>query len=274
MTKLQALREAYARAVVPAAGPIRQRLVEAFAAVAREDFLGPPPWLVLNHGPTWTRDAAQLYQDVLVSLAPDRGINNGQPSLHAQCLAACAPQPGESVVHVGAGSGYYTAILAVLVGRAGSVLAFETEADLAERARQQLQPWPQVRVIAGSAVDAPLPAADLIYVSAGVSDLPGGWLDALKPGGRLLLPLTPDLGWGVMLLITRLDRTRWAASVLARVAFIDCVGGRDPDAAASLAQALRTRSPDAVRSLRRHQPPDRSAWCVGRDWWLSTAEPG
>lgn len=274
MTTLQARREAYARAAVPAAGPIRQRLVEAFAAVAREDFLGPPPWLVLNDGPHWTSDAAQLYQDVLVSLAPDRGINNGQPSLHAQCLAACAPQPGESVVHVGAGSGYYTAILAVLVGRAGSVLAFEIEADLAERARRQLQPWPQVRVVTGSAVDAPLPAADVIYVSAGVSDLPGGWLDALKPGGRLVLPLTPDLGWGVMLLIKRLDRTRWAASVLAHVAFIDCVGGRDPDAAESLAQALRTRSSDAVRSLRRHQPPDRSAWCVGRDWWLSTAEPG
>ena len=274
MTPLQARREAYARAIVPAAGPIRPRLVEAFASVAREDFLGPPPWLILGDGPAWSSDAAELYDDVLVGLAPDRGINNGQPSLHARCLAACAPQPGESVVHVGAGSGYYTAILAVLVGPSGSVLAFEIEADLAERARRQLQPWPQVRVVAGSAVDAALPAADVIYVNAGVSDLPGTWLDALNPGGRLVLPLTPDLGFGVMLAITRLDRQRWAASVLAHVAFIDCVGARDPVAAAALAQALRTRSSDEVRSLRRHQPPDHSAWCVGRDWWLSTAAPG
>ena len=34
-------------------------------------------------------------------------------------IAAAAPQPGEHVVHVGAGVGYYTAILAELVGRYG-----------------------------------------------------------------------------------------------------------------------------------------------------------
>jgi hypothetical protein len=47
---------------------------------------------------------------------------------------AAAPQPGEHVVHVGAGVGYYTAILAELVGVAGRVKAIEFDAELAARA--------------------------------------------------------------------------------------------------------------------------------------------
>jgi hypothetical protein len=46
-------------------------------------------------------------------------------------------------------------------------------------------------VHAQSGLDGPLPSADVIYVNAGVTDVPAVWLDALTPGGRLVLPLTP-----------------------------------------------------------------------------------
>jgi protein-L-isoaspartate(D-aspartate) O-methyltransferase len=46
----------------------------------------------------------------VIGILPERNLNNGQPSLHAALIAAAAPQPGEHVVHVGAGLGYYTAI--------------------------------------------------------------------------------------------------------------------------------------------------------------------
>jgi protein-L-isoaspartate(D-aspartate) O-methyltransferase len=133
MEPLQAVRNFYARLVVGTAGSTDQRLISAFASVEREHYVGKRPW------PIWvgsgylvapSDDPAFLYQDFLVGLSTDRKINNGQPSLHARCLSAVAPAEGESVVHIGAGTGYYTAILATSVGSSGKVIAYEVEADL------------------------------------------------------------------------------------------------------------------------------------------------
>lgn len=273
---LQTCREAYAQAIVPGGATAGSRLIAAFAATPREDFLGPPPWRLLSNpaeGPTLADDPRLLYQDVLVAIAPERGINNGQPSLHARCIAACAPAAGETVLHIGAGTGYFSAILADLAGSGGQVQAYEIETDLAARAAAALQPWPQVQVLAASASDAVLPPADVIYVCAGATQPMPNWLDALKPGGRLVFPLTPDQGFGGMLMITRLDAQRHAAKMLMRVAFIPCIGARDEASAAALSAALANRPFDAVRSLRRDNSPDATAWCVGQGWWLSTAEP-
>jgi len=59
---------------------------------------------------------------------------------------------------VGAGTGYYTAILAMLVGAGGHVDAYEIEADLAARAAANLSSLPQVSVHAQSALQPNLPA--------------------------------------------------------------------------------------------------------------------
>ncbi|MCX2862910.1 protein-L-isoaspartate(D-aspartate) O-methyltransferase [Paucibacter sp. PLA-PC-4] len=195
-----------------------------------EDYLGPGPWPVFigsGYLPTISNDPGLLYQDVLIGLAPERGISNGQPSLHARCLAA--PASGETVLHIGAGTdtGYYTAVLANLVGPDGSVPAYEIEADLAARARQNLS-WAgeRVEVVAASASAGPLPASDVIYVNAGATHPLAAWLDALKIGGRLIIPLTPDTGMGCMLRVTRLGERSYAATALMRVAFIPCIGAR------------------------------------------------
>ena len=47
-------------------------------------------------------------------------LNNGEPSLHATSMAAADPAASETVVHIGAGTGYYTAILASVRGEAGN----------------------------------------------------------------------------------------------------------------------------------------------------------
>ena len=99
-------------------------------------------------------------QDVVVGLATERLINNGEPSLHARCLGALAPKPGEHVLHVGAGTGYYSAVLAELVGEAGRVEAYEIEADIAARAAANLGDRPNVKVHGRSGADGPLPGCD------------------------------------------------------------------------------------------------------------------
>jgi protein-L-isoaspartate(D-aspartate) O-methyltransferase len=274
VSSLASLRLAYARRTLALGGVEDRALQRAFAAVPREDFVGPPPWRLVadvDFGSETTDDPARLYGDALVSLAPARGINNGQPSLHAQCLAAVHPVPGERVLHIGAGTGYYTAILAELVGPAGAVVAYEIEPDLAALAARALAGRPQATVRADSATVGVMPVSDVIYVNAGVSDLPESWLDALAPGGRMVLPFTADGGVGAMLVIAHDRPGHYRAHFFDRVAFIDCVGARDAQQAADLAQALNSRSLGAVRSLRRHGVPDASCWLAGRGWWLSTA---
>ena len=106
-----------------AAGLVDRRVEAAFAAVRRENFLGHGPWQILRwdrgYEPSPGRDPVYLYDNVVVAIMPERHLNNGQPSFLAALIASAAPRPGEHAVHIGAGVGYYTAILAHLVGRTG-----------------------------------------------------------------------------------------------------------------------------------------------------------
>jgi protein-L-isoaspartate(D-aspartate) O-methyltransferase len=141
------LRAFYAQLVTARAGARDPRVEAAFAAVPRENFVGMAPWFLSVFPPggpasvyveTPDDDPAFLYADVLVALDPSRGVNNGEPSLHARCLDALALRPSETVLHVGAGTGYYTALLAHLVAPGGTVYAYEIDPDLAARAAANL----------------------------------------------------------------------------------------------------------------------------------------
>jgi protein-L-isoaspartate(D-aspartate) O-methyltransferase len=274
VTSIQDHRSFYANFIARSVGSSDERLIAAFASAEREHYVGDGPWSVFvnsSYISTVSTDPCLLYQDIVVGLATDRGINNGQPTLHARCLAACAPAVGESVVHVGAGTGYYTAILSELVGSTGHVTAYEIESDLAERARENLRHVPNAEVVAASATDGTVPAADVIYVSAGATHPLPTWLDALTVGGRLIFPLTPNQGFGVMLLVTRLVADDYAASVVLPVAFIACAGARDDATSQALTTSIHTRSIFGTKSLRRGTVPDATACCVGAGWWLSSS---
>ena len=283
--ELQTQRVFFANLVASAAGAAKnERLISAFSNTPREKYLGPGPWRIFAGGnllETPSGDPAYLYQDVVVAIAPDRGINNGQPVLHAVCLAGLAVQPGETIVHIGAGTGYYTAILAQLAGPDGHVDAYEIEEDLAKRAAANLSEFTNVTVYHRNATQAPLPPCDVIYVNAGATSPLNLWLDALRPKGRLLFPLTPDHGpggapgHGAMLLVTRnTDSTEtFAAHFLTLAMFIPCIGARDEATAAKLAESFKRGDARNVRSLRRNSSPDQSSWCAGDNWWLSTAGP-
>lgn len=272
MADLTEARAFYAKLVAARGGVDDARVIAAFAAAPRERFVGAGPWKLFTPGgylETPNNDPLYLYQDVLVALAEERGINNGEPSLHAKLMAAAVVQPGERVLHVGAGTGYYSAILAELVGADGRVEAYEIENDLAALAAAHCTPWPRVRVHARSASEPPLPASDVIYVNAGATQPMPAWLDALNDKGRLIFPLTSAQGQGVMLLVTRVGEA-FNARILSGAAFIPCVGAIDEKASTGLFKALASGGAGNVRSLRRGGEPDASAWLVGDGWWLST----
>jgi protein-L-isoaspartate(D-aspartate) O-methyltransferase len=277
--RVQSLRIFFAYLVTANAGiPAGSELEAAFASTPREQFVGAPPWKIFTprgYIESASDDPAVLYQDVVVSLGTDAPLNNGQPTLHAYCLNALNLRKSEHVLHVGAGSGYYTTILAKLVGESGLVDAYEIEPELAQRASANLAQLPQVRVHTRSGAAGTLPACDAIYVNAGATEPLALWLDALKPRGRLLFPLTPASGAGAMLLVTRPDQPQpgeeiFAARFLTQVAFVPCVGARDEAMAKKLTKAFRNRNWSKVKSLRRNDAPDRSCWLAGDGWWLST----
>jgi protein-L-isoaspartate(D-aspartate) O-methyltransferase len=249
-------------------------IARVFASTPREAFVGPPPWRIFGEREDRSEvidDPALLYRDVLVQLKGEAAINNGQPSLHAICMTALHVRPGETAVHVGAGTGYYTAMLAQLVGPSGRVEAYEIENDLAWRAAENLRGMSWVRVHAGSGTVGPLPECDVLYVSAGATAPLAVWLDALRVGGRLLFPLTPDDGAGAMLLVTRWPE-RYAARFVCGAKFVGCAGARDAVTEKRVAECFRRGHAARVRSLRRDDAPDETAWCVGDGWWLSMAE--
>jgi protein-L-isoaspartate(D-aspartate) O-methyltransferase len=283
MERLEAHRKFYAELITASVGVEKGdgRLAAAFAAVPREKFVGPGPWKVFagaGYIETPTDDPAFLYQDVVVGIAPERRINNGQPLLHAACLAALQVKEGARVVHVGAGTGYYTALLARLAGATGSVVAYEVEKDLAGRAANNLADVANVKVEARSGAEAKLPECDAIYVSAGATAPMDAWLDALRPSGRLLFPLTPNdgpggaRGVGGILLVTRGAKEEFGARFICPTAFIACVGARDEETAAKLSEAFKKGNWREVKSLRRGTEPDDTCWVAGKRWWLSTSE--
>lgn len=267
-----AVRLFYADLVTAKGGVRDEALKAAFAQTPRERFAGPGPWRIFTPAgyiDTPSADPSFLYQDVVVGLATERLINNGEPSLHARCLAALAAQPGEHVLHVGAGTGYYSALLAELVGAQGLVEAYEIEADIAARAAANLSDRANVRVHSRSGSDGPLPKCDGIYVNAGATAPVAAWLDALNDGGRLLFPLTPDEGLGGMLLVRR-NGARFDARIISWAMFIPCIGARDAAQSRRLAEAFQRRDIGRVRSLRRDGAADASCWVQGEGWWLST----
>jgi protein-L-isoaspartate(D-aspartate) O-methyltransferase len=253
----------------------RPAIEQAFATVERERFAGPGPWSIMVVGSgymiTPDDDPAFLYQDTLVALDPDRGINIGQPSWHALWLDAVDVRRGETVLQVGAGTGYYTAILAQLVGPNGRVHAYEIDPGLAARASKNLEDLRQIEVKAQSAIADDLPKADVIYVCAGVTQPSWAWLDAMRTGARMLFPLQSPEGVGGMLLLTRpAQGPRWPARFVSRARFVCCDGLQDPDAGRRLSAAFSSHW-DQVKSFRIDDARDDTCWYAGDGWWLSTA---
>jgi len=266
-----------------------QELVEAFARVPREKFIGPGPWQV---GSAEVRalaaaglgratyvpvdDARHLYHNVVVVIDAARDINNGQPSALAHWISALELQPGNRVYHLGCGVGYYTAIIAEVVGPTGSVVGTEIDSELAARARENLSTYTNVEVHSVDGGEFDPGECDAMLINAGVTHPHPLWLDRLREGGRLVLPITlatsETLGAGLMTKIVR--RTNgFSARGVTPVGIYSCKSVRDPELEPLVRTALTTQGLLRVKSFRR-EPHEQEETCVmhGKGVCFSSAE--
>jgi protein-L-isoaspartate(D-aspartate) O-methyltransferase len=205
----------------------------------------------------------------LVALDETERLDNGLPSLWAFLFDAASIRPTDHVVHIGCGTGYYTAILAELVQPDGRITAIECDAKFAKQASENLSHLKQVTVVHGNGCRHDPGEADVILVNAGVTELTDLWLNRLTMGGRLLLPLTVDSRQGSVFLITRYEQGHRARS-LASIEIYSCESGRTKEGNALLQVAFWKEKPGRVKSLRRdrHALTD-SCWLHAERFCLS-----
>jgi protein-L-isoaspartate(D-aspartate) O-methyltransferase len=164
--------------VIRAMGISNKRLDEAVERVDRGDFV--PPGL----------SERATYQDAPVSIG--EGQTTSQPSLVAQMIDALELGPEDSVLEIGTGFGYQTALLASICAK---VVSVERHSELARQAHINLAAagYENVRVITGDGTrgvpeEAPF---DGIVVSAAAPQVPPALTEQLAGGGRMVIPLGP-----------------------------------------------------------------------------------
>ena len=273
MSDLQAQRRFYAEEIQITANLQSAALVAGLSVIPREQFLPPGPWTIRGEGDfqaplrrTADADPRHVYHNIAIGIDPARMLFNGAPGLVTIAIDALGLQPGERVLHLGTGLGYYTALIAHCVGETGRVLGIEADAELAARSRENLAGSAWIEVREGDGAEALDEAFDAILLSAGVTHPLPAWLDALGHGGRMIAPITATMpgmatiGKGPMVLIANNGGERWPARSTGFVAIYSAVGIRDESINGLLGQAM-TRLPFApIKSLRRDEH-EREASC-------------
>jgi protein-L-isoaspartate(D-aspartate) O-methyltransferase len=115
-----------------------------------------------------------------------------------------------------------------------------------------------------------LGTVDALLINAGATHPAAIWLDALAPGGRLILPLTIDNRTGSVLKVTRLASGGHTARFISEVGIFPCEGARSRRANKQLKAAFQSGAQNTVRSLRPDgHRPNRTCWLHGADFCLS-----
>jgi protein-L-isoaspartate(D-aspartate) O-methyltransferase len=133
---------------------------------------------------------AQVYEDHPIPIGEGQTVS--QPYIVAIMLQALALKPSDTVLEIGTGSGYQTALLAELTHQVYSV---ERHASLAHMAAATLRRlgYANVDVVLGDGSNG-LPAKapfDAIVVSAAAPQIPSPLFEQLRDGGRMVIPVGP-----------------------------------------------------------------------------------
>jgi len=185
------------------------RVLAAFEDVPRHDLVPEVLW-------------GQAYKDTALPIGEGQTIS--APGVVATMSAALGLKGPESVLEIGTGSGYQTAILSRLAAR---IVSIERIPELAHSARAALADL-EIRNVeffvgdgtCGRPEDAPY---DGIVVTAGGPEVPRPLLEQLSMGGRLVGPFGPRNAQQ-LLRIRRTGASSYTQEVLGRCDFVDLVG--------------------------------------------------
>lgn len=186
-----------------------QRVIDAMLQVPRHLFVEPGLY-------------SHAYSDASLPIGEKQTIS--QPYMVAAMSAALELKGHERILEIGTGSGYQSAVLAMLVKR---VYSIERISLLAGRARKVLDQLclSNVNVKIGDGTvgwrdQAPF---DGILVAAGAPDIPTEYLQQLEVGGKLVLPVG-DRSQQILMRITRQDDGSFKREQLMGCRFVPLIG--------------------------------------------------
>ncbi|RQD67096.1 MAG: protein-L-isoaspartate(D-aspartate) O-methyltransferase [Tindallia sp. MSAO_Bac2] len=183
---------------------------EAFRNIDRRNFV---PANLLNY----------CYEDRALPIGYGQTIS--QPSTVAFMLQLLSPQADQTILDVGSGSCWTTALLAYIVGIKGRVIALERIQELVDFGCKNLEEYPKYPIslyhanaTEGWPAEAPY---DRILVSASAKKVPEALLQQLKIGGIMVIPLRDMMG--NMMKIEKLDDENYREVKHAGFAFVPFV---------------------------------------------------
>lgn len=203
-------REAMVERQLRRRGITEQYILEAFLEVPREKFI--------------SRDYAHLaYGDHPLPIESEQTIS--QPYIVALMIQAAAIRPGDTVLEIGAGSGYAAAVMSRIADR---VVAIERHGELAHIAQRRIDDlgYDNVRIIEGDGTrgcpeEAPF---DAILAAASGSHVPQRLIEQLEEGGRLVMPVGDPGGVQELVKATRGPGGRLIHENLGAVRFVPLIG--------------------------------------------------
>jgi protein-L-isoaspartate(D-aspartate) O-methyltransferase len=157
------------------------------------------------------------YEDGPLPIGEGQTIS--QPYIVALMIEAAEVKPGESVLEVGAGSGYAAAVTAQIADR---VYAIERHPSLGKSARQRFKKLGydniELRVGDGTRGWPEAAAFDAILVAAGGPGVPAALKEQLAIGGRLVIPVGEEESYQTLVKLTRKSEAEFEEENLGAVA--------------------------------------------------------
>jgi len=210
MSDYAELRERMVDRQIAARGLDDPDLLAAFRAVPREEFINPSY-------------AGYAYQDSPLPIESGQTIS--QPYIVALTIDAAGIGPGDKVLEVGAGSGYAAAVVGQI---ADKVIAVERHPELVRLAQERMKRlgYDNVRIFEGDGTlgwpdEAPF---DAIVAAASGSHVPKSWIDQLKPGGRIVMPIGDPSSVQNLIKVTKREDGTLEREDLGGVRFVPLIG--------------------------------------------------
>jgi protein-L-isoaspartate(D-aspartate) O-methyltransferase len=202
-------REVHATRALIGKDTLDARVMEAMAKVPRETF-------VPEH---MKREAFENRP-----LPIGYGQTISQPYIVALMTDLLAPEAQYNVLEVGTGSGYQTAVLALLCR---TVYSIELIPALVESTRTRLADlgYDNIHICSGNGYQgwpdhAPY---DGIIVTAAATHVPPALIDQLRPGGRLIIPVGPTMWNQELIVVTKNEQNNIHTETVLGVAFVPLV---------------------------------------------------